>query len=36
MYKSINSSGVGAVRIGRLFSMFLRESSASYASEVHV
>jgi hypothetical protein len=29
MYMSIGSSGVGAVRIDILFSMFLRESSAS-------
>jgi hypothetical protein len=35
MYRSIGSSGVGAVRISELFNMFLRESSASYASRVH-
>jgi hypothetical protein len=36
MYRSINSSGVRAVRIGGLLSMFLSESSASCASRVHV
>jgi hypothetical protein len=35
MYRSIDSSGVGAVRISGLLSMFLRESSASCASGVH-